>query len=67
MCGATANRPVRFHYRNTFIWRAGRRLRAVTSTDGMTADFYPFDMAFLGAPATRIINESRASTAWCMT
>jgi GMP synthase (glutamine-hydrolysing) len=22
----------------------------------MTADFYPFDMAFLGAAATRIIN-----------
>jgi GMP synthase (glutamine-hydrolysing) len=32
-------------------------LRAVTSTDGMTADFYPSDMAFLGATATRIINE----------
>jgi GMP synthase (glutamine-hydrolysing) len=32
-------------------------LRAVTSTDGMTADFYPFDMAFLGRVATRIINE----------
>jgi GMP synthase (glutamine-hydrolysing) len=32
-------------------------LRAVTSTDGMTADFYPFDMAFLGHVATRIINE----------
>jgi GMP synthase (glutamine-hydrolysing) len=32
-------------------------LRAVTSTDGMTADFYPFDMAFLGLTATRIINE----------
>jgi GMP synthase (glutamine-hydrolysing) len=32
-------------------------LRAVTSTDGMTADFYPFDMAFIGAVATRIINE----------
>src|SRR3954469_1327297 len=32
-------------------------LRAVTSTDGMTADFYPFEMAFLGATATRIINE----------
>ena len=32
-------------------------LRAVTSTDGMTADFYPFDMNFLGAVATRIINE----------
>ena len=32
-------------------------LRAVTSTDGMTADFYPFDMVFLGTVATRIINE----------
>jgi GMP synthase (glutamine-hydrolysing) len=32
-------------------------LRAVTSTDGMTADFYPFDMKFLGETATRIINE----------
>jgi GMP synthase (glutamine-hydrolysing) len=32
-------------------------LRAVTSTDGMTADFYPFDMAFLGLIATRIVNE----------
>ncbi|MFN3482250.1 MAG: glutamine-hydrolyzing GMP synthase, partial [Rhabdaerophilum calidifontis] len=32
-------------------------LRAVTSTDGMTADFFPFDMAFLGRAATRIINE----------
>jgi len=32
-------------------------LRAVTSTDGMTADFYPFEMEFLGRVATRIINE----------
>jgi GMP synthase (glutamine-hydrolysing) len=32
-------------------------LRAVTSTDGMTADFYPFDMIFLGTVATRIVNE----------
>jgi len=32
-------------------------LRAVTSTDGMTADFYAFDMKFLGETATRIINE----------
>ncbi len=32
-------------------------LRAVTSSDGMTADFYPFDMAFIGRVATRIINE----------
>ena len=32
-------------------------LRAVTSVDGMTADFFPYDMAFLGRAATRIINE----------
>ena len=32
-------------------------LRAVTSVDGMTADFYPFDMKFIGRVATRIINE----------
>src|SRR5690606_6488306 len=32
-------------------------LRAVTSTDGMTADSYPFDHAFLARVATRIINE----------
>jgi GMP synthase (glutamine-hydrolysing) len=29
----------------------------VTSTDGMTADFHPFDMRFFGETATRIINE----------
>ena len=34
-------------------------LRAVTSSDGMTADFYPFPMDFLGRVATRIINEVR--------
>ena len=34
-------------------------LRAVTSTDGMTADYYPYDHAFLGRVATRIINEVR--------
>ena len=32
-------------------------LRAVTSVDGMTADFYHFDMNFLSKAATRIINE----------
>jgi GMP synthase (glutamine-hydrolysing) len=32
-------------------------LRAVTSVDGMTADFYHYDMDFLGRAATRIINE----------
>ena len=34
-------------------------LRAVTSTDGMTADYYPFPHDFLGRTATRIINEVR--------
>jgi GMP synthase (glutamine-hydrolysing) len=34
-------------------------LRAVTSTDGMTADIYPFDSSFLANVATRIINEVR--------
>lgn len=32
-------------------------LRAVTSVDGMTADIYPFDGAFLARVATRIVNE----------
>ena len=32
-------------------------LRAVASTDGMTADYYPFEHEFLGRVATRIINE----------
>jgi GMP synthase (glutamine-hydrolysing) len=32
-------------------------LRAVTSIDGMTADFYPFDGTFMGTVATRIVNE----------
>lgn len=34
-------------------------LRAVTSTDGMTADYYPFDHEFLGRVSTRIVNEVR--------
>ncbi len=34
-------------------------LRAVTSTDGMTADYYPFEHAFLAHVSTRIINEVR--------
>ncbi|PHR62597.1 MAG: glutamine-hydrolyzing GMP synthase [Robiginitomaculum sp.] len=34
-------------------------LRAVTSTDGMTADYFPFSHEFLGRTATRIINEVR--------
>jgi len=34
-------------------------LRAVTSTDGMTADVFPFDMGFLLRTANRIVNEVR--------
>ena len=34
-------------------------LRAVTSTDGMTADVYPFEMGFLGRVSARIVNEVR--------
>jgi GMP synthase (glutamine-hydrolysing) len=34
-------------------------LRAVTSTDGMTADVYPYDMGFLTRVANRIVNEVR--------
>ncbi|WP_417517902.1 glutamine-hydrolyzing GMP synthase [Minwuia sp.] len=34
-------------------------LRAVNSTDGMTADYYPFPHDFLSKTATRIINEVR--------
>ncbi|MGI9347363.1 MAG: glutamine-hydrolyzing GMP synthase, partial [Gammaproteobacteria bacterium] len=34
-------------------------LRAVTSSDGMTADYYPFEHDFLGKVSTRIINEVR--------
>jgi GMP synthase (glutamine-hydrolysing) len=34
-------------------------LRAVTSTDGMTADVYPFDAGFLTQVAGRIVNEVR--------
>ncbi len=34
-------------------------LRAVTSSDGMTADYFPFPHEILGRVATRIINEVR--------
>jgi GMP synthase (glutamine-hydrolysing) len=34
-------------------------LRAVTSTDGMTADYYHFDHEFLSRVTNRIINEVR--------
>ena len=32
-------------------------LRAVNSTDGMTADFYPFDNEFLSETSNKIVNE----------
>jgi GMP synthase (glutamine-hydrolysing) len=32
-------------------------LRAVTSSDGMTADYYPFEHSFLARTATRMVNE----------
>jgi GMP synthase (glutamine-hydrolysing) len=38
-------------------------LRAVTSVDGMTADFYPFDMDFLGRAAPASSTRCAASTA----
>src|SRR3546814_9871862 len=34
-------------------------LRAVTSLDGMTADIYTFDAAFLSAVATRYVDEGK--------
>ena len=34
-------------------------LRAVTSVDGMTADFFPSDLSFRGRTASRLINEVR--------
>src|SRR5258707_197773 len=34
-------------------------LRAVTSTDGMTADSFPFEHGFIAGVATRIVNEVR--------
>jgi GMP synthase PP-ATPase subunit len=37
----------------------GLAIRAVISVDGMTADFHPYDMAFLGRVATHIVNEVR--------
>ena len=40
-------------------------LRAVTSTDGMTADFYPFTHEFLGKVSTRIINEVKGINRVC--
>jgi GMP synthase (glutamine-hydrolysing) len=40
-------------------------LRAVTSTDGMTADSYPFEHAFLARVATRIVNEVKGINRVC--
>jgi GMP synthase (glutamine-hydrolysing) len=40
-------------------YEAACALRAVTSVDGMTADFYPFEPTFLGRVAGRIVNEVR--------
>ncbi len=40
-------------------------LRAVTSVDGMTADFYPYDMKFLADVSTRIINEVQGINRVC--
>ena len=40
-------------------------LRAVTSTDGMTADSYPFEHAFLARVATRINNEVKGINRGC--
>jgi GMP synthase PP-ATPase subunit len=37
-------------------------LRPMTSTDGMTADCYPFAHSFLGRVANRIINDVRGIT-----
>lgn len=40
-------------------------LRAVTSVDGMTADFYPIPHDLLGRIATRIVNEVRGINRVC--
>jgi GMP synthase (glutamine-hydrolysing) len=40
-------------------------LRAVTSTDGMTADFYPFEHSFLARVSTRIVNEVKGINRVC--
>ena len=41
-------------------------LRAVTSSDGMTADFYPFDMGVIGRWRRGSSTRSRGATGWCM-
>jgi GMP synthase (glutamine-hydrolysing) len=40
-------------------------LRAVTSSDGMTADFYPFPHDFLARVSTRIVNEVKGINRVC--
>jgi GMP synthase (glutamine-hydrolysing) len=40
-------------------------LRAVTSSDGMTADFYPFEHSFLARVSTRIVNEVKGINRVC--
>ena len=40
-------------------------LRAVTSTDGMTADIYPYESAFLSRVSTRIVNEVQGINRVC--
>ena len=45
--------------RTRLKWQEYSKGRAVTSTDGMTADYYPFDHDFLSRTANRIINEVR--------
>jgi GMP synthase (glutamine-hydrolysing) len=46
-------------YSRSEFRRKSGALRAVTSTDGMTADVYPFDAGFLARVAGRIVNEVR--------
>ena len=40
-------------------------LRAVTSSDGMTADYYPFEHSFLARVSTRIVNEVKGINRVC--
>jgi GMP synthase PP-ATPase subunit len=40
-------------------WAISKALRAVTSRDGMTADWFPFPPDVLGRISNRIINEVR--------
>jgi GMP synthase (glutamine-hydrolysing) len=39
-------------------------LRAKTSVDAMTADFYSYDMSFLARTATRASNEVKGVNRW---